>query len=359
MSTSLTRTYERLLTTTSDILHKGGSVIDQWSLANPVVHTLLGKKNGVKTKAIENGGYFIRVNMVYEKNGNGGSFGTYDLLDDTPQDGMTAAFYPWSHYNWTDMLDGASMFKNSGKARIVDEWLEIKNQTRMTMFQDMNEDLLDIAGVTLSTDTSGNSGKNIKSLPMLIQNDPTQSYTLAQVNQSTGADGTWRNQYKSSTATTGAGLYDELLNFKMSAEAYAGGPYDVYVADQVTFEKYVAYMNERIQYRYSDKADVGFPEGVRLFGKTLFWDALMPDTENSTNGSAGSALTAGTIFGLNTNFLSLIVGKGFDFAPQGVRKAERQDAYREFNFFRGQLVTNARRKQGVLYGISPSIDPRG
>lgn len=357
-ATSLTRTYERLLTTTSDLIHKRGEVTDNFFQSNPLFYRLHGNKGGVRTKEVEAGGYFIRVNLLYDENGNVDSFDGYDILDDTPQDGITAAFFPWAHYSGANMLDGASKFKNSDKAKIVDLWMEIYNQTHYTMHERTNKDLLDIANITLSTATTGNSGKNLQGLPLMIQNDPTQSYNYGSINQSTGAGGKWRNRTASSTAATGTALYQEMMSLRNTCSRGPNGPPDFYLTDQVTWEIYTAYMNERIRYVSGEVADAGF-EAVKFLSADVFWDVYTPDTENSANGADGTTLTAGTMFGINSKCMKLYIGKGFDFAPQGVRKAERQDAYREYLILRGQLVTDQRRKHGVLYGISPAIDPIG
>ena len=353
-ATSLTRTYGRVLTTASDLLHKSGKIQDNYFQSNPLFHCLHGKEDGIRKEEI--GGDRIRVGLRTGENTNWGSYAGADILDDSIQEGVTTAFYEWAQYSGCDTLLGINRFKNSGKAKIVDAWLDLKKQTMLTGQEGINKDLLDVANVTISTGTTGNGGKNLLSLPLLIQDVPSDTASIGAINPANEA--WWRNR-----ATDGAGITDTAILYNKMMSTYnncskgGGGAPDIVVADQVSYEKYVAHMDTKIRYEYTDSASVGF-ENVRFLGAKMFWDTYMPNVDSGStvqNGGDGVTLTAGTMYFLNSNALHLYVGKGLDFAPQGVNPAERQDAMREYTLLYTQLVTDNRRKLGVLYDIDPAV----
>lgn len=351
-ATTWNESINALLTTTSKNYHKAGVITDNIFNSNALFHALHDKGEGIRMEDV--GGDHIKVGLMYEGNGNVKAYAGTEVLDDTMQDGMTAAYYAWKQYSGANVLDGISKFKNSGKAKIVSLWREKTKQTLGQFGELMNQHLLDVANLSAAGATGG-SGKWINSIPLLVQKDPTDGQDVGGVDQS--AETWWRNKYQDSatesTATTQQ-LYTEMLNLYNTCGRGGGGSPDILLADQVTFQKYVIHMDNKIRYEHTDTASAGF-ENVRFLGAKMFWDVYVPDANAGTNGGPTTTLTDGTIYMLNSKHLSLYVGKGFDFAPQGVRQAERQDIIREYFLFYGQLVTDARRKHGVLFDINPAI----
>ena len=354
-ATSKTRSYDRLLTTTSDLYYKSGIVQDNIFQSNPLFHCLHGKEDGIRME--DAGGDFIKCGLMYEENGNFDSYSGYDILDDTPQDGITSAFFPWAQYSGANVIDGLSKFKNTGRAKIVDLWTEVIKQTMYTGQERLNKDLLDVANVTFVSPTTGNGGKNIQGLPIMVNSAPTTStYTYGGVD--CNAETWWANRtYDGASIALWSDLYGAMLNLYNDCSRGGGGSPDIVLADQVTYESYVKYLDDKIRYEYTDTPSAGF-ENVRAWGAKMFWDVYMPNVDAGStvqNGGDGVTLTAGTVYMLNSKAMNLVVGKGLDFKPQGVRKAERQDALREYVLFYGQLITNNRRKHGVLWDIEPAL----
>ncbi len=178
---SKTESINALLTTTSKNYHKAGLVADNIFNSNPVFHCLHGKEDGIRQEDM--GGDQIKVGLAYEGNSNVKSYSGYDELDDTPQDGITSAYFDWAQYSGANVLDGISKFKNSGKSKIVSLWREKTKQTTGQFAELLNKHLLDIANVTLATATTGNGGKNIISIPLMVEIDPTSTGAFGGINQ--------------------------------------------------------------------------------------------------------------------------------------------------------------------------------
>lgn len=336
--------YRGLLTTTRDKVHRSGALMDIFTESSATINEF--KKAGFKE--VVQGGEHIRENLLYEGSTAAGSFDGYEELDNTPQDGMTAAFFPWKEYYSTVSFAGIEKFKNSGTAKITDWIMGREKQAQGTLVELINQHLWD---VTNSAATTGNSGKNIISVPNLIMKTPTTGL-IGMVNQ---ADNTkWRNKSKSSTATTFAGYNAEIRNLKNTCSLGVGGAPTTGVFDQVSFEVYVNGLDEKTRYSSGETGTVGFEHVT--FGKTkLFWDPYVPDANAGTNGAPGTTLTDGSLYLFHTDYMKWNVGKGYDFMPTEFLRNSNQHAWTSLTLLIAQLTADNRKKFGVLYGISPAI----
>lgn len=334
-----------LLSTTSQNYYKSGLFTDNILNSNALYNCLKGV-GGVKEKVV--GGTLEQINVMSGLNSTVKSYRGWEELDDSPQEGLTASFSPWAQYSGAVTLSGIHKFMNMGKARIVDEWEEKTKQTLGTFGEVMNQHLFDIANANLTTGISGNGGRDVVGLPIMVQADPTAAGAFQAVAQ--GSEAWWRNKYLSSSATTYKALYAEMFKIYQQTKRGVGGAPDLVFADEKSYADYVMYMDEKVRYSYSDVASGGF-ESVKFLSAKVFSDVYMPDIQNTTNGSDGS-LTRGTMYFLNSKFLRLRVGKGVDFKPQGVKVPEKQDGFREYSLWYGNLDTNNRRKHGVLFNIT-------
>jgi hypothetical protein len=352
-ATSLTRSYDALLSLTADHYYKAGIVHDGVFKSNPTFAEL--HKKGLRREAV--GGSKIQVNLMYGKNSSVDSYSRYGLIDTAPQDGMTPAFYDWAQYAGSVSIDGLSEFQNSGKPAIQKLLREKVKQLTMSFSERMNEDLFDIEGPASAGDgTTGNGGKNIIGLPLYIQGAPTGALDVGGIDQS--VETWWANQTANSgteTSGTWTMLNQELRSMYNDCSKGSGGAPNILIADQGTFETYETGMDEKTRYQYTDKASIGF-ENIKFKGAKMFWDEHVGDPDGGYNWDNASYDGAtGAVYFINTKFLELVVGKGKDFAPMGFQQPVNQDARTGLWVFYGQLVCSNRRKQGVLEDITVAL----
>jgi hypothetical protein len=94
---------------------------------------------------------------------------------------------------------------------------------------------------------------------------------------------------------------------------------------------------------------MGF-DNIKLRGATVIWDEVIPDIDNGT-----AAITAGTVFMLNTNFYKLIIDSETDVVTTPFVEPENQTAKTAKVLFMGNATCSNLRKQGVLYATSQTI----
>lgn len=353
----------RTLTTASRNYYKGGLIHDNIFQNNPFWYMLKTKGDGFRMGV--DGGHEAQFNVIYEENGNFKFYNGFDLLDNTPQDGITAGKNAWCQASAANVISGLQKFQNRGKSRIVKVWREINKQTVATTAEQMNKAALNITRVDVTngqvTDSQGTVALN--SLPLLVQSNPEATGTLHGIAQNTQA--WWRNREVESSATTTQQMYAELLKVHRLTKRGMYGAADCLFSDEVTRDLYIQHMDQKIRYDFTDTASVGF-EAVKFLNAKWFDDVYAPGVVDnggsggsSQDGADGTDLNAGAVYFLNTKALSLLVAEGLDFAPQGAFKAERQDAIIEYLFWYGQLITPMRRKLGVLWNINPALTITG
>ena len=334
---------DALLSTTLMNYHKKGKMQDAIFSSNPTFYFL---KDKVRK---ESGGYKIATNLMYGQNTTVGSYSRYEVLDISPQDGMTQAYYPWAQYSGAISIDGLSEFQNSGVGKLLSLLGEKVEQTTMTFAEKMNNHLWDVENVTIdTTSSSANGGKNIISIPMIVPLDPTSDCELGGIN---GATYTW---WASNVLDYGATHSAVVFKYNMSnmyntCTKGTGGQPDVVIMDQASWENYESALDPQIRYTDQKVASAGF-YNLRYKNALVMWDEHMCDIAATAN--YDGSFTDGSIFFLNTKFLKLVVGKGKDFAPTKFQQPEDQDARTAKYLFYGQLVCSNRRKHGVIQDVT-------
>lgn len=277
---------------------------------------------------------------------------TDDVLDTTPQDNVTSAFYNWRQVAGSISISREEERKNSGEARILSLLQQKVTELAMSMQDEVSRMLLVPNGsATGSAFTVGNGGKDLLGLPILIADDPTTG-TVGNISRS---NTWWRNQQTDSTATTYSGLKKELRTMWNDCSKGTGKGPDIVLADQTTYETYEAALDDNTRYTNTVMADMGF-DNLRLKGSLIYWDERVPDWENSEYPTVdGGTPTAGSAVYLNTKFLELVVDSQTDFITTPFVRPENQDARTAQTLFMGELCCSNMRKQGVLASIATNI----
>lgn len=343
---SLTLNYDAILSTT--LFNYRHKLEDAIATANAFYFLL--KKNGA-IKEVDDIGDRMQIPLMYEL-GQADSYSGYDNLDTTPMDGITSAFVNWSQAAVPIAISGLEEKKNASESKLIDLLESKTKQAEMGITEFFNKRFLQGAAgssITTAYTSSVNGSTFIDPLAKLVAYDPTASVAVQNINQLTYT--WWRNVTKNSTSSTYAGFFKELQNARGNASKGPGGPPNLHISDQASYELYTAALRSMHQNPSYQKADIPF-DNVAFFGDPLTWDEFVPDVQG---GSATQSATSGSWWMLNTKFFGIKVHSGTNFAPTPFQKPVGQDAKVSHLLWLGAVGCSNRRKQGVVGGIDTTI----
>lgn len=345
---SLTLNYDAILSTT--LFNWSKTLQDQISTANAFLYTLMKKQSGGYV-TVGDIGDRMQVPLMYEL-GQADSYSGYDVLDTSPMEGITSAFYDWRQASVPIAISGLERKKNAGEEKMID-LLDAKSKQALAGVKTfLNQALLYGAGGTSITSayvSSFNGSSFVDPLPLLVKYDPTTSTVVGNINQSSYT--WWRNVTKNSTSTTFAGFLKELRNTRNNCGKGVGGFPNLYVSDQNSYELYIAALSASHHNPSYQTADIPF-DNVAFFGKPITWDEFVPDVQG---GSVTQSTTSGTMWMLNTEYWQIKAHSGTNFATTPMVTPNDQDASTAHILWLGAAGVSNRRKQGVIGGIDSTI----
>jgi hypothetical protein len=346
-----------------DAFVKSGTLFDQIFKENKFLALIRQKGCVIK----QNGGERIRLALMYGNNSTISAKSAYGLIDTTPQDGMTTAFYPWRELAGSITISRMEERQNSGEAQLLDLLQNKIMQSKMTMSEELNRQLLQgaVSGTTFVPGTApmDPTAFELNPLGYFLSKDNTANPAAGgNVGNLSRAETWWRHR----TAIADTATPDTGNSFAVNVSTYAGteaafkrlynycgrgsgGFPDMGVTDQVSYETYENSLGTKIRYTNTKMADMGF-ETTRLMGADLIWDEVVPDIEAGT-----TAITKGSLFLLNSKFYHLVIDSQTDIVTTPFIEPENQTARTAKILFMGNAGVSNIRKHGVLYAIGQTI----
>jgi len=263
-----------------------------------------------------NGGTKIVEPLIYGQNSTVASYSGYDTIALTAQTGITAAEYEWKQYAASIAISGIEEAKNNGEQEIIN-LLEAKiMQAEESMREGFN--------TMFFADGTGNSGKDWNGLGNIVES----GNSVGGINSATAGNEYWRS-YEENTA--GA------LTLAQMATAYntvsVGNDHpDMILTTRALFEKYEALLQPQLRYTDTKTADAGF-QNLLFKAAPVVYDTAAP---------------AGTMFFINSKYLSLVGHSGKWFQQTEFVRPENLDARYALIMCYGNLTCRNRKKQGKL-----------
>jgi len=345
---SLTLDYDALLSTT--LFNYRRTLEDNISKTNALVWTLMNKVEG-GYKKISDIGDRMQIPLMYEL-GSADAYAGYDILDTTPMDGITSAFFDWRQASVPVAISGIEMKKNSGEARIINLLEGKTKQAEMGIMEFFNKRLMVGAGgssITTPYISPANGASFIDPLPLLVKFDPTTSTVVGNINQSTSS--WWQNKTATQSGTTFAAFLKELRQFRVKCGRGPGGYPDLHLVGEDVYSLYETALAAAHRNPSYKKADIPF-DNIEFYGSPVVHDEIVPDV---SGGSETLSTTSGSWFSLNTKFIQVQVHSGTDFAPTPFQTPENQDGKVSHILWLGGIGVSNRRKQGVMGSIDTTI----
>jgi len=327
-ASTLSRTYGPLLSTTLDKILSSGAIQDNVYDATPTLDWFRG---GGRIKVVD-GGERIRIPIMTGKNNTFKWYSDYEILDVTPQAGLTTAFFNWKQGAVSVSISGNELRQNSGTAKIADLMKE--------KIRNANNSLADNVATGIFSDGTGSSSKQLTGLSAVTDTTPATT-SFASINPATNTS--WRNKAVTSVGAAAVNLIPNLRSImnqcSQGREGAAGKP-DFVVTTRTVHESAEALVTPRIRYQPnpSGGADLGV-DTVMFKGAKLIWDDYC---------------TSGRAYVLSSPHIMLFIHSAANFAmsEEGFQKPIDQDALTTQVLVQLNMATNNRRKHGVLDGIT-------
>lgn len=294
------------------------------------------KEKGMVTE--EDGSRGIVQPLLYGENDTVKSYSGWDLLDITPQEGISAAEFDWKFLATSITINGEEEFRNSGSKTRVIELLKTKvKQAELSLQLSLN--------AMLFGDGTGNGGKDIMGLGGAVEEGSSWG-TYGGINRTNHAF--WRNQWiNGGLAAYGSGDFDAAVDVSFGGLIAMRKMYnnvsvgkvrpDLILTTQDIVEQYEAIVEgDKMRTTSNSVADAGF-QSVEFKGLPMVWDSDCP---------------AGYIYFLNAEFMKFIVGKGRNFKSTDFMRPQNQDAKSSLILLAAQLATLKSDVQGVITGFT-------
>ena len=301
-------------------------------------------------KRVEDGGERLVIPLEYGKNTTIKSMTSgYDVIDTTPQETMTAAYYNWKEIAGSTSISNKELAMNQGKNKILDLLQKKANNTEMS-FSEIVEQML------IGALTAGHGGSDLTPVNTLIVKGGAG--TVGGIDSSVYT--WWKNRITQSAATTTYEVFIKeiahLYNLCSRGGSKGGkrkAP-DMILCDQYYYESYMGAGRAKGQIMLTNEpvANLGFG-GAKYLGATLMWDEYVPDIETATantDPATYSPVYSSALF-INSEFLEFVVCKGQDFTLGPFIQPENQKAKTSILYLMGEVVCSNRSKQGVHYKV--------
>lgn len=294
------------------------------------------KEKGMVTE--EDGSRGIVQPLLYGENDTVASYSGWDLLDITPQEGISAAEFDWKFLATSITINGEEEFRNSGSKTRVIELLKTKvKQAELSLQLKLNE--------MLFSDGTGNGGKDIMGLGGAVE-EGTAWGSYGGINRTTHAF--WRNQWlNGALAAYGTGDFDSAVDVSWGGLIAMRKMYnnvsigkvrpDIILTTQDLVEQYESIVEgDKLRVTGNAIADAGF-RAVEFKGVPMVYDNDCP---------------AGYMYFLNAEFMKFVVGKGRNFKSTEFMRPQNQDAKSSLILLAANLISSKSDVQGVITAMT-------
>lgn len=360
-----TKYYDALLTSTLDAYRK--QLVDNIYKEDAYLAYLRRIADVIRH---QNGGQRIAIPLMYADNDTITTHAGYDVIDTTPQDGLTTAFYEWAEIAGSISINRKEERQNAGEGKLLDLLKAKITQAEMTMREKLNRELIlgAISGGTFVPELSNSNVPGVLPLGYFLPKDPSTDPTVGGNvgNISRNSYSWWRPV----NARADSGTKEAWSTYAISVSTWAllvaalkrvyngcargtGGAPDLVLTDQLGYETYETALDAKTRYMNTKMADMGF-DNIKLKGATVIWDEFTPEVDEGTAMEDASTPTS-TFFFINTKFYSVVIDSETDIVTTPFVEPENQTAKTAKILFMGNATCSNIRKMGVLYGVSQSL----
>lgn len=313
-----------LVTTT--LRNRSGALADNVTNNTALLRKLRQRGN---MKMVD-GGRTIVQELAYAENGTVMWYSGYEALDISPSDVMTAAEFDYKQLAVAVTISGLEMLQNSGKNALID-LLESRIQiAEDTMANTISEGIY--------ADGTGNGGKEIGGLQLLVADDPTTGVVggINRANYSFWQNGLFDISVSGSGAASSSNIQGYMNRLYNSLVRGTDKP-DLIIADNNFYRHYEESLQAIQRISSPAMADAGY-ESLKYKGADVVLD-----------GGKGGNCPSDHMYFLNTKYIHYRPHRQRHFVPLGdERFSTNQDAMVQLLGWTGNMTLSNASLQGVM-----------
>jgi hypothetical protein len=276
------------------------------------------------------GGRDLTENLLYNELATKFYDGFETFSIDTSQEVIDAAVYDWKQLGGFSFISGKEKIMNREKWQAV--------SIAEARVDALIAGLRNKTGLSLYSTGVGDGGKEFGGLRLLVADDPTAAGTVGGIDKV--ANPFWQNQFADLGADWAADNVQSAMNAMQLACTRGADQPNLIVASANPFTAYWESLQAIQRVTNSKMADAGF-RTLEFLGTPVVYDAQC--ATDLTNGGAGR------MYFLNTKYLYFRKAAERWFTTEKARKVENADYDVIPNWTMGNLTTNARFLQGVIF----------
>lgn len=270
-------------------------------------------------------GRTIVQELEYAENGTVQWYSGYEQLDVSATQTYTAAEFNYKQLAGNVVISGLEQIQNSGR--------EAVHNLLKSRIRTLEKSLKNTMATALYADGTGNDGKEVGGLQLLVADAGTG--TVGGINSGTYT--WWKNSvYDFSTEGVTAGASSSTIQSAMNTlwlrTIRGADKPDCIVADTNYFTYYWESLQANQRFQSDRKAAAGFMS-LMFMDAPVFYDDQCPDNH---------------MYFLNTDYLYCRPARGRDFVPLGEKASYNQDAMVMPMVWAGNLTVSNRARQGVI-----------
>ena len=252
----------------------------------------------------------------------------YEVIDISVNQTITAAEFNWKQCAAAVSASGLEVeVQNAGKEAVINLLSARISNAERTMKNQMTSGLY--------SDGTGNGGKEIGGLQLLVADAPTASSSPGGINQSTNTF--WRNQAFDATTDGGAAASSSNIQSYMNTvwlnTVRGSDTPDLIVADNNYYGFYLASLQSIQRVTAPEMAEAGFTSLKYMDADVVFEDSAIPTNH---------------MYFLNSDFLHYRFSPARNMTPLDQVQSINQDAITQLITWAGNLTVSNRSVQGVL-----------
>lgn len=294
-------------------------VLEEQIFTSKVLLWVLRNAGAFKTA---NGTQYVQP-LLATPSQNTGSYSDYDVFSIVPDDGFTAAEYPYRQYAGNLIISGEEQAKNSGKEAIINLVQSKLQQLEWSMAEEIN--------TMFYGDGTGNAGKDFYGLEAIVDDDNV----FGGINR--GTYDYWKAFVEDAS---GDPLSLPLMRHVYNSVSDGNDQPTNLIGSQIQYEMYEHLIQDSQRITDNALGDAGFIN-LMFKGAPFAFDRAAEDDD---------------LYFLNTKYLHVPTLDGTWFDVTDWIPIANQDAQVKRIRCFGNFVTSASRRQGVIRGLDDS-DP--